>query len=397
MKYLFYISFFLLCLLSIGDPGNSILGMKEVAFAITLFFGFFYCRGLSGVPTYVLTAVFMIGFLLPLLGMIIGLGIGNQFKMEVCFGYIKSMLFIFLLLVMYKGNYILHKEFAIATLILLPLILGIRYFIINSGIDAIPLLFDEDAVKVSRRAYGPILIDPVVFYKTSPLLIFGLSFICSVKTKVKYIIIPIILVTLFFTGTRANMISGLLVSLIWLWTAIKKNRILRTTFISVGVIIGLMYVPYLINDVFFSQDEASMEIKASHMSSYVDYWTNNPINFLFGQGIGSGMYTKAEGLVYLIEPTYMELIRHWGILFFPLTFYFLVFGPAYFYFKNRNIDALEPYHFFVYAYYAYAFVEIPSNPLLFGSSGMIVLSLAYVVVCQIKKQKNHVLHSPVNV
>lgn len=396
MKYLFYFSFFVLCALSIIDPGNSIFGLKEVAFIITLFIGLLYCKGFSGISSHLLTVVFIIGVLLPLSGLVIGMGIGNIFQMEVCVSYIKSMLFIFLLLVMYKGNYTLHREFAIATLLLIPLIIGIWYFITNNSIEAIPLIFDEDTVKISRRSYGPILIDPCVFYKTSPLLIFGLSYILSTRTKIKFLLLPVILFALFHTGTRANMLSGLLVVILWTWTSIQKNKVLRSVFIGIAIVLGLLYVPYLINDVFFSQDEASLEVKASHMSSYIDYWTNNPINFLLGQGIGSGMVTKAEGLVYLIEPTYMELIRHWGILLFPLTFYFLVFGPAYFYYKNRKCISIQPYRFFVFAYYAYAFLEVPSNPLLFGSSGMIVLSLAYVVVYQIKKQK-HVLRTTVHV
>ena len=397
MKYLFYISFFALCAVSILDPGNSILGLKEETFVLTFILGLFHYEGLKHLSPFVLKVVLIIGFLLPFWGLILGVTIGNEFKMEVAISYIKSMLFVFLILVIYKEDEQLHKTFAIATLTLIPLIITLWYLITNNGFEALPLIFDEDTVKISRRSYGPILIDPCIYYKTSPLLIFGLSFILSLKGKYKFLIVPIILFTIFNTGTRANMISSVLIIILWIWTSIKDNKTLRAIFIGTGVIIGLMYVPFLIHDVFFSPDEVSMEIKASHMSSYVDYWLSNPLNFLLGQGLGSGMVTKLGGLSYLIEPTYLEIIRHWGILLFPLNFWFLVLCPAYYFFKNKNKVHSSPYAFYVFAYYAYAFVEVPSNPLLFGSSGMVVLTLAYVIVYHIKKQKRYVLHTPVNV
>lgn len=397
MKYLFYLSFFALCAVSILDPGNSILGLKEVTFVMTFVLGLFHYGGLKRLSPFVIKVVLIIGFLLPLWGLFLGVTIGNEFKMEVALSYIKSMLFVFLLMVIYRENEQLHKTFAIATLTLIPLIIALWYFVTNNGIEALPLIFDEDTVKISRRSYGPILIDPCIFYKTSPLLIFGLSYVCSLKSKLKFLLVPFILFALFHTGTRANMISGLFVVLLWSWKTIKNNKFLRATFIGAGVIIGLLYVPYLINDVFFSKEEASMEIKASHMTSYMDYWLSNPLNFLLGQGLGSGMVTKVEGLTYLIEPTYLEIIRHWGLLLFPVTFWFLILCPAYHFFYNKKNVISNPYKFYIFAYYAYAFVEIPSNPLLFGSSGMIVLSLAYVVVYHIKEQKKHVLHSSVNV
>lgn len=397
MKYLFYLSFFALCAVSILDPGNSILGLKEVTFVMTFILGLFHYGGLKHLSPFVIKVVIIVGFLLPFWGIILGVTIGNEFKMEVALSYIKSMLFIFLLLVIYRENEQLHKTFALATLALIPLIIALWYFVTNNGLEALPLIFDEDTVKISRRSYGPILIDPCIYYKTSPLLIFGLSFVLSLKGKLKILLIPIILFALFHTGTRANMLSGLVVVLLWSWTAIKKKKTLRAIFIGIGVIIGLMYVPYLIHDVFFSQDEVSMEVKASHMSSYGDYWFANPLNFLLGQGLGSGMVTRLGGLSYLIEPTYLEIIRHWGILLFPVTFWFFVLCPAYHFFVNKKSVHSGPFRFYVFAYYAYAFVEIPSNPLLFGSSGMVVLSLAYVIVYHIKKQKRHVLYTPVNV
>ena len=397
MKYLFYLSFFALCSILILDPGNIIHGLKEVAFVMTFITGFFHGRGFKNISSLVLIVVFVIVFFLPFWGFILGLTVGNEFEIEMALQYIKSMLFLSLLLVVFKENETLHKTFAIATLALIPLTIVLWYFVKNNDIGALPLLLDDDTVKISRRSYGPILIDPVIFYKTSPLLIFGLSYMMSIKSKLKYAIIPVILVILFYTGTRANMISGLLVVLLWLWSFLNKNRFLKASFIGLGATMALIFLPFLINDVFFSQDEASMEVKASHFSSYMDYWENNPLNFLIGQGIGSGMVTKMGGLSYLIEPTYLELIRHWGLLLFPLTFWFLVLCPAYYFYNNKNSFNLNPYKFYIFAYYAYAFVEVPSNPLLFGSTGMIVLSLAYVIVYHIKINKRYVLHTPINI
>lgn len=396
MKYFFYISFSLLCVISIVDPGNSIFGLKEIAFACTLVLGFLCNRGVDGFPFFLKCVIFFVGFFFPLYGILVGLSVGHKFELDVGLSYIKSLIFIYLLLVLYKDKGISVTIFSLATLLIVPFTIYVWDFVSNYGAEAAELLFDEDTIKISRRSYGPLILDPCINYKTSPLMIFGLSYIMSKKTKWKYTIVPLVFTALFYTGTRANMLSGVLIFISWIWFYNKSNKRVRSSLLLLAVIVGVVYLPYLINDVFFSKYEPSMDIKKDHFSSYVDYWINNPINFLFGQGLGSGMPTKAYGLAYLIEPTYLEIIRHWGVVLYPLTLYFFILCPAYYFYKSRKSIEYDNKRFFIYAYLAYAFLEIPSNPLLFGSSGMIVLTLAYTVA-NILRKNSYDLRTSVNI
>ena len=122
----------------------------------------------------------------------------------------------------FKINY--AKIFSISTLFLAPITLIIFCFLSIVGGDLAFLFENEETFVVSRRAFGNIVLDPTIYYKTSPLLIFGLSYMSHTyrlkSPAFKLLIISLCLFTLFVSGTRANIIAGALIIIYFIYSNI---------------------------------------------------------------------------------------------------------------------------------------------------------------------------------
>ena len=119
----------------------------------------------------------------------------------------------------------------------------------------------------------------------------------------------------------------------------------------------------------------SLNIKVSLVGSYMAHWREYPLQFLLGSGLGSGLLNE-RGVSYLLEPTYLELIRYFGLIAFPVILIILVLLPIYYFLKSYGTQQFQKAKYVLVAYLLYIMLEISSNPLLISSTGMIV----YVVV-----------------
>lgn len=364
----------LLIFIVIVDPGGLIPGAKEIFFLLTLITGFLSRKSFSKEVVFI---TITIGLLVPIIGLIVGILANQYFSLEYSLGYFKSFLFALLLLVAYdKGDFI-GDMFAKTTLVLVPLTLIIA---IVSGpfTGIVDSFFPQANVVVTRRAFGPLLIDPCVFYKTSPLLLFGISYLCSRKqiSIPAFILLLGCCVTMFISGTRANIFSTAIILTYFLWNRrIKQNKVLKLLFGCFILIIALFVFPYLIDEVFFNRNEQSLNIKVSLVGSYMAHWREYPLQFLLGSGLGSGLLNE-RGVSYLLEPTYLELIRYFGLIAFPVILIILVLLPIYYFLKSYGTQQFQKAKYVLVAYLLYIMLEISSNPLLISSTGMIV----YVVV-----------------
>ncbi|MFR8552699.1 MAG: hypothetical protein ACLVEU_03620 [Bacteroides cellulosilyticus] len=158
---------------------------------------------------------------------------------------------------------------------------------------------------------------------------------------------------------------------------------------------GILLLPYLMNEVFFNDNEPSLDTKTQLIDSYIQYWNNNTLLFLFGSGLGSGIPTDVRGIEYLLEPTYFELIRFWGVILAPVTFSFLLFVPFFFFYMSHKSSAFVNGKYLFVAYLLYVFIEIPSNPLLMSSTGMIVYVVALSSSFQIYQNKSKLKYSSI--
>ena len=364
---------------SIIDPSNKILHIKYVLFG--LIFIVWIPKLLFEkieVTKLFLFVLLFISIFMPFYGLSIGLI--NNFIHNSNIGsivYFNSFFFFSLALIIVNERFELTKILNYSSLLLVLITIGFySVLIVNPNLFGKIyeyFVIEKQAAVYGLRNYGGFTILQM-FYKTSPLLVFPLSYylyqLLIVQNK-KNLILQIfillsILITLFLSGTRANMISLLLIVIFYFSFYIyKKSKILFTILGSIYILISF-YAIYKVGGLLLNIQEESNMVKFGHLKSYIEYFNNHIGEFIFGQGLGGSFYSSGiNQLTNITELSYFELIRIWG---FPITVIFLLvlMLPLYYEIKSKNIS-----HLFI-AYMAYLFIA-GTNPLLLSSTGMIVL------------------------
>lgn len=239
----------------------------------------------------------------------------------------------------------------------------------------------DDFILMSNRYFlGHKFIN--VFYRTTPLVIIPCS-IYYYKTlfehthrKRNFFLFVIFAMTLFFSGTRANMLSVFFIAVSFTIMRIRGGRIGKL--ISYSLLLLFSVFAFFILLVFLSEKtERSNAIKFGHLSSYADLFSNNPDILLFGQGIGSLFYSSGfRDFVPQTEWSYIEVIRYVGVLggLFIIGIYLY---PLFLIYKNRK--SLKYALPFSIGYIFYLGIA-GTNPLLTSSTGMLALLIAYSYV-----------------
>lgn len=380
--YLAVLSFLIVLLIIIiaADPKNLILGLKYYVFLLIflvwspqLFLKKLY------VPQTLKYIIFIICFVMPFYGLFIGLI--NSFINVSTWGkeviYFNSFFFFLLIIIILNSKIDLTYKFNFAILTIVVLTMGIYITLLFLPATS-KILFQYLVNKTATAAFGyrnygdfSIL---MVWYRTSPLLVFPLTFflhhLLIEKNRSylipKYIALVSIIFTLFLSGTRANLLSVTLILIIYLSIFLYKNyKKLFILFIGLILILGFYQISNLFF-VLFSKEELSNIIKYGHLVSYLDHFTKNPLSLIFGQGIGIPFYTSGfHKEVFTTELQYFEMVRIWGL---PITLLFLsvLLLPIIKGLKTKkNSDNLI-------AYIAFLFIA-GTNPFLLDSTGMIVL------------------------
>ena len=180
-------------------------------------------------------------------------------------------------------------------------------------------------------------------------------------------------IALLLSGTRASMLAVISIYvlnlIIWIYN-LRLGKIFAIPFFLIATFsIGL-----LLNNLISEKDEKSNEIKFSYLDSYTDLISNNTSIILFGQGAGSKFYTKTNhGLSYQTEWSYIEMFRMFGLFGF-LIIVTIFYYPLFIIYKNRK--SLKDAFSIMLGYFLYLLVG-GTNPLLIGSTGMLVLLVAY--------------------
>lgn len=217
------------------------------------------------------------------------------------------------------------------------------------------------------------------FYKTIPVLIIPSSIYTYRFFKVKenkfrnFFIMFLTDFALMLSGTRASTLAVMFIVgfnlILWIHRY-KLGKILSIPIFSISLISFLILIFNLISE----KDEKSNSIKYSHLESYFELISNNPSITFLGQGAGSKFYSKAyREMTVQTEWSYLEIFRMFG--FFGLFFISTIFiYPLYLIYKNRKI--LDDSFPMMIGYALYLLVG-GTNPLLLGSTGMLVLLSAY--------------------
>ena len=218
-----------------------------------------------------------------------------------------------------------------------------------------------------------------VFYRTIPLVIMP----CSVfyykflfedgHKKRNFLLFLILGLALFFSGTRANMLS--LMFIVFFFFIMKSGTSLFGKLLSYLMMFIFFLLAVFVLLIFLSEDtENSNVVKFGHLSSYMELFADHWDILFFGQGIGGLFYTSGfHAYVPQTEWSYIEVIRYVG-LFGGLFIFCIYFYPLYLLYKNRTVIKYAiPFGLGYLFYLGIA----GTNPLLTSSTGMLALLVAY--------------------
>jgi hypothetical protein len=181
-----------------------------------------------------------------------------------------------------------------------------------------------------------------------------------------FLLLALNCVGMFLSGTRNNIILSIATPLlVALWYS-KKRALIA----SVAAALLLMVTVLNAGTIAAALDpaETSNDVKVLHLRDYREL-LSSPTTAIFGDGIGSRFFSKGfNEYVSITELTYLEIVREYGLVLSAVIAYLLLLPIS----RLRD-PAARPIHFVFLAYACYLYVCL-LNPLLFSSSGMIVLS-----------------------
>ncbi|MBR1120200.1 hypothetical protein JQ628_01645 [Bradyrhizobium lablabi] len=230
-------------------------------------------------------------------------------------------------------------------------------------------------LSLDRRKYGENLELVQVYFVTSAMLVVSIAYYfdrvmsaAGYIRKLAYLVLLGVNITgMLLAGTRNNILVSLLLPFtLWpLYTA----RVARNALLSLLVLV-LLALPFADRlQAFFDAEESSNSIKLTLLRDYISL-LSDPVTLLFGQGLGAyHEWSAGQVNFYITELTYLEMLRSFGI-FGAAAMVALLLFPAWYSFAaplSRRARALAV------AYLFYLLMAV-SNPLLFSSSGMLILS-----------------------
>lgn len=384
MKKLLLYLFLAFLFVNIVDPTNTIFKIKYLLFAVFIFLATIYISKNNkklrlNKDIFLITGLF---FVLVTYSIFIGAINGfNDLSLAIPFAYLILIFFVTFL----SFNTCIYKKFLLIVLVvaflnILTLIVVMYFSEYFTELYSFFAKHSHVIMFAKRELFG--IETYMIYHKSSTLLIFPLLYFCYLyfsNKKILYLIVScIILFGIILSGTRANIIISLLaVTFLTFHFLLLKKRYIKVTLIIFVIFIFIFYAnEYIL--IAFDKSDMSNSIKLMHINSILNSIIDSSImSILFGQGIGSLYYSDAlNGLTILTEVTYFEMFRIFGLLGIVLFTFLLIFIPLYFFIKD---DSLRKMPYLYYAYFSYLIIA-SSNPLLFSTTGMIVVVIVYIEI-----------------
>ena len=379
--------FTLLILVIMIDPPNTVLHMKDLVFVVVVGYNIaFFKPNWHYLPhIFIVVGCMMLSYVLSEMQM-------NAMDYDVMFGVLKSVAPLILLL--WVGHYDLIKLAILPTLI--ACLIQLALFVMAIGNDTFQyaaflfLKAHNFPLMMTHRAYFGVTLF-MVYYKSQTSFMFA-TFLCyywlfkkdTSRGKRFLLLIAVTILTASFciSGTRSTMLVPFVLMGVAFYCRIKRTRYARYAFYP---LLGVLVACFLLVVFLLASDtgETSNMQKYAHLPSYVTHFANHPEYLFIGQGAGTTFYSLGtQCMVTESEWTYIEVFRRYGLLCLPILC--VIFGPLKQLILNREDDVAFG---ILWVYIAYLFVA-GTNPLLFSSTGMIMVLMAYCFVEKLKIKNN---------
>lgn len=385
---------YIFCFVLIVDPQNIFFGIKDVLYLVIILLLTIYYPQINVNKIFILIVIYALIIATLLRGVISGYNYNYEFT-ATCIKAFSPLLLLCWINRIELFSKIIFPSICIS-IVTLFIAFCMLYFPDLEHIIYMATSSNEDFIIMARRSFlGYEFIN--VFYRTIPLAIIPYSVFCykylfEYNNKVKTL--PIIIVlgsALFFSGTRADILSTIFIPILFLIIRISHSKMGKIlTFILFVIFISASL--YIIISLLSETSENSNAVKFGHLFSYLNLFENNWDILLFGQGVGSLFYSAGfHDFTYQTEWSYVEIIRYVGLIggLFIIGIYFY---PLWIIFKYRYCIKYATSFGFGYLFYL---LIAGTNPLLLSSTGMLALLLAYAQIlspCNLRchlKLNNH--------
>lgn len=371
---------FLLVIVIMLDPTNTVLHLKDVLFVLA--FGFniaFYKPDLRMVPFVFLP------FGAIILSFISAQMQGNIIDNEFLLGGIKSLAV--LILLPWIKHYDMLRLSMIAGLIFS--IVSTALFIVASTDDAAQLgIFlyvksHNDMIMMTHRTFLGFRFFGM-YYKSLISILPAFAYIIyqtanQPKGKIRWIAAAAVMFMAFIvSGTRATILVPFLLIGLSVYQQLQKTHYTRYFCYPILALVFCMFL-FLIFSLVSESNEASNVIKYGHLASYATLFSEHPEYLIFGQGLGSSFYSIGfHGMTVQTEWTYLELLRTFGLFSLPILLVML--------YPLRRLYVLRqsPIVFSMFVAYCEYLLVAGTNPLLLNSTGMLMLLIMYSYIRRIE-------------
>lgn len=378
--------FFLLLLVMMLDPGNAILGLKNITFVLFVGFNLVFYK-----PDF--------KWLILILPVFVGIFVSFLFSTiqqnTIDYTYFVAAIkgFSPIVLLLWIRHYDVLK-LSLVPCVITCIIILVLYSIVVSYPEFEALLFvyskehNEMVMLTSRNWLGFKIFG--MYYRSvvsfMPVLFYFLYQVIHVSSSVRIShIFTMILVfaTFLISGTRAMFLTPFAILGIAVYFKYHSNNKLRY-FLYPLFVLFVCFFGMVVFMMATQEGDLSNDIKYNHLISYADLF-NQHIEYLFvGQGPGSVFYSKGFGEITAeTEWTYLELLRCYGLLSIVILLVYLY--PLYCCLKVR-----KDYFMLGMAFTYIIFLLVGgTNPFLLNSQGMTMLWIMYSYI-----QKNDALVFP---
>jgi hypothetical protein len=370
------------------DPSDQMLHLKMPLFILS--FGLWTARLVCGMVytgnLKIWAVILLFAFVFPGVASVIAL-LGDTLPGDnTDFALLKSCFVILLIPIVasegiYLTKHIVGWSFAVAAF---TIVLAVLSFVA-------PLLFSllcdiastkEDVMFGSRNSLG--LGIGTFYYKTVAVLLFPIAYYLQnllnrPKKLISCTLMMIFLAAVLCSDSRAVTFGALIVVAALLFEKAKTTFGLSVA-LSTLFIVVVLPAGYVAS--FFNPSEASNTAKIGHTQSYAVLFDDHPTYLVWGQGADTEFYSQGYGdKTNKTELSYIEIVRQFGI---PVTALILI---ALFYPVLALASRASSASYLAIPYVAYLF-EAGTNPLLLGSTGLLIVSAVWGVVLMHKVEKN---------
>ncbi len=371
---------FLFILVLMLDPTSTILHIKDKVFIVVVAYNIVFFR-----PSFRYLPHIMLVFAAVTCSLVSGMLQGNGVDMDEALAVYKAFAPLILLLWVHHYDFI---RLSLAPAIITALVVCAIYWLCSTyeWMDDVIYKFmraHDDTVMMSHRYLLGVKIFGV-YYKSFVALTFVLFYyyykIYNDRKRWYLTIFPVAILTFAFlvSGTRATMLLPFFVIALVGYRSIGQLRQWKYAFYP---LLALFAVAFIVMIVVFASErgEASNIVKYGHLTSYMQLFEQHPLYMLVGQGIGTRFYTIGfHRFTFVTEWTYLELLRRYGL--FSILILFTVLFPLKQMWQHRR----NSFCFGLMGTYVAYLLMAGTNPLLFSSTGMIVILTAYSYICKIE-------------